>query len=83
MIHGLYLVKHIFRPPFCGLTECKDLASFEVYVRRAYKAYSLLALDYEEGDGLDDGDAPHVVTWRFNLGQSHSPPATPQISNAE
>ena len=48
-------------------------------MRRAYKAYTLLSLDYEEGDGMDDGDAPNVVTWRFNLPQSHSPPATPQL----
>ncbi|KZP16603.1 acetyl CoA carboxylase [Athelia psychrophila] len=58
------------------------LASFEVYVRRAYRAYSLLSLDYEEGDGLDDGELPHIVTWRFNLGQSHSPPMTPRIDVA-
>ncbi|KAF7965766.1 hypothetical protein HWV62_41984 [Athelia sp. TMB] len=58
------------------------LASFEVYVRRAYRAYSLLSIDYEEGDGLDDGELPHIVTWRFNLGQSHSPPMTPRIDVA-
>lgn len=50
-------------------------------MRRAYKAYSILSLDYEEGDGLDDGDGPAVVTWRFNLGQSRSPPSTPQLSH--
>lgn len=54
-------------------------AAFEVYVRRAYRAYSLLSIDYEEGDGLDDGEVPTVVTRRFNLGQSHSPPVTPRI----
>lgn len=54
-------------------------AAFEVYVRRAYRAYLLLSLDYEEGDGLDDGEMPNAVTWRFNLGRSHSPPLTPQI----
>jgi acetyl-CoA carboxylase/biotin carboxylase 1 len=54
-------------------------AAFEVYVRRAYRAYTLLSIDYEEGDGLDDGEMPNVVTWRFNLGQSHSPPVTPRI----
>jgi len=53
-------------------------AAFEVYIRRAYRAYTLLSIDYEEGDGLDDGEMPHVVTWRFNLGQSHSPPVTPR-----
>ncbi|KAJ3881247.1 acetyl CoA carboxylase [Lentinula edodes] len=56
------------------------LAAFEVYIRRAYKAYTLLSIDYEEGDELDDGDSPSIVTWRFNLGQSHSPPSTPRIS---
>ena len=54
-------------------------AALEVYVRRAYRAYSLLSIDYEEGDGMDDGDAPHIVTWRFNLPQSHSPPTTPSL----
>ena len=54
-------------------------AAFEVYVRRAYKAYTLLSVDYEEGDGMDDGDAPNVITWRFNLGQSNSPPSTPRL----
>ncbi|KIY53020.1 hypothetical protein FISHEDRAFT_55652 [Fistulina hepatica ATCC 64428] len=52
------------------------LAAFEVYVRRAYRMYTLLSIDYEE----DDGDIPNVLTWRFNLGQSHSPPSTPQLT---
>ncbi|KAI5984263.1 acetyl-CoA carboxylase [Pisolithus albus] len=56
------------------------MAALEVYVRRAYRAYSLLSIDYEEGDGLDDGDVPTAVTWRFNLGRSHSPPATPRVN---
>ena len=54
-------------------------AALEVYVRRAYKAYSLLSVDYEEGDGMDDGEAPHAVTWRFKLGQSFSVPLTPTL----
>ena len=54
-------------------------AALEIYVRRAYRAYTLLSLDYEEGDGVDDGEVPSVVTWRFNLGQSHSPPSTPRL----
>ncbi|KIJ65157.1 hypothetical protein HYDPIDRAFT_89293 [Hydnomerulius pinastri MD-312] len=56
------------------------LAAFEVYVRRAYRAYSLLSVDYEEGDGPDDGELPSALTWRFNLGRSHSPPATPSVT---
>ncbi|KII85890.1 hypothetical protein PLICRDRAFT_44314 [Plicaturopsis crispa FD-325 SS-3] len=59
------------------------LAAFEVYIRRGYRAYTLLSIDYEEGDGLDDGEVPNVVTWRFNLGQSHSPPSTPRITFGE
>ena len=54
-------------------------AALEVYVRRAYKAYNLLSVDYEEGDGLDDGDAPHAVTWRFKLGQAYAAPETPTL----
>ncbi|PPQ91899.1 hypothetical protein CVT25_000706 [Psilocybe cyanescens] len=55
-------------------------AAYEVHIRCAYKAYNLLSLDYEEGDTLDDGEVPTVVTWRFNLGHSHSPPDTPRIA---
>lgn len=55
-----------------------SLAAFEVYVRRAYRAYTLLSIDYEEGD--EESEMPAGLTWRFNLGQSHSPPATPRIS---
>lgn len=55
-------------------------AALEVYVRRAYKAYTLLSIDYEEGDHLDGGEVPTAVTWRFNLGRSHSPPSTPRLS---
>jgi acetyl-CoA carboxylase/biotin carboxylase 1 len=62
--------------------RCPNLytAAFEVYIRRAYRAYTLLSIDYEEGDSPDDGEVPNIVTWRFNLGQSHSPPSTPRIS---
>ncbi|KAI5120256.1 hypothetical protein M0805_004592 [Coniferiporia weirii] len=59
-----------------------SLAALEVYVRRAYKAYTLLSVDYEEGDGLDDGDAPYAVTWRFKLGQSYAPPTTPTLARS-
>jgi len=51
-----------------------------VYIRRAYKAYNLLSIDYDEGDGADDGEAPSVSTWRFNIGRSQSPPSTPRIA---
>ena len=77
MILGLPWVSTQNITPRMILNCC--LAAFKVYVRHAYKAYSLLAVDYEEGDGLDDGEAPHVVTWRFKLGQSDAPPLTPTL----
>lgn len=57
------------------------VAAMDVYIRRAYRAYNLISVDYEEGDDLDDGDAPNIVTWRFKLGQSSSPPSTPRFNN--
>jgi acetyl-CoA carboxylase/biotin carboxylase 1 len=57
------------------------LAAMDVYVRRAYRAYNLISVDYEEGDDLDDGDAPNIVSWRFKLGQSSSPPSTPRLND--
>lgn len=50
-----------------------------MYVRRAYRAYTVMSIDYEEGDSLDDGE-PTILTWRFNLGQTHSPPSTPRLT---
>ena len=38
-------------------------AVLKVYIRCGYQAYLLLSIDYEEGDGLDDGDLPTAVTW--------------------
>jgi len=73
------LGKLVYLPVLSFIYEIYS-AALEVYIRRAYKAYSLLSVDYEEGDTLDDGDAPTAVTWRFNLGQSHSPPDTPRFA---
>lgn len=50
------------------------LAALEVYVRRAYRAYNILNVDYEEPDGDDEAA---VVTWLFRLQKSGSPPQTP------
>ncbi|KAH9933498.1 acetyl CoA carboxylase [Fomitopsis serialis] len=76
--HTVYDVLPTF---FNHYDQWVTLAALEVYVRRAYRAYSVLSIDYEEGDGMDDGDAPHIVTWRFNLPHTHSPPTTPSLSN--
>ncbi|KAG8851514.1 acetyl-coenzyme-A carboxylase [Tulasnella sp. 330] len=57
------------------------LASLEVYVRRAYRAYALLSLDYDEGEDVDE--PLQAVTWRFKLGSSASPPSTPRLDNTD
>ncbi|KAI0272407.1 acetyl CoA carboxylase [Gloeopeniophorella convolvens] len=74
-----YTVFDVLPAFFANTDPWVTLAAFEVYVRRAYRAYTLLSIDYEEGDGTDDGEAPTIVLWRFNLGQSHSPPQTPRL----
>ena len=38
------------------------LAALEVYVRRSYRAYSVLSVDYHQ-----DSDAPTFLTWKFRL----------------
>ncbi|KAH9951182.1 acetyl CoA carboxylase [Amylocystis lapponica] len=81
LIDSRYTVYDVLPSFFNHTDPWVSLAAFEVYVRRAYKAYTLLSLDYEEGDGLDDGEGPNVVTWRFNLPHSHSPPSTPQLES--
>ncbi|THH28004.1 hypothetical protein EUX98_g6181 [Antrodiella citrinella] len=83
LVDSRYTVYDVL-PTFFNFTDnWMTIAALEVYVRRAYKAYSLLSVDYEEGDGMDDGDSPHIVTWRFNLGQSHSPPSTPTLGRMD
>ncbi|KIJ40117.1 hypothetical protein M422DRAFT_256940 [Sphaerobolus stellatus SS14] len=79
--HGLLMISshapvHLLVLEFLLLNE--TLAALEVYACCTYHAYQLLSIDYE-GDGLDEGDSPNVVTWRFKLGQSASPPSTPQF----
>lgn len=81
LIDSRYTVYDVLPTFFNFHDKSITFAAMEVYIRRAYRAYSLLSVDYAEGDGLDDGDAPHIVTWRFNLPQSHSPPATPSLSS--
>ncbi|KAI9464497.1 acetyl CoA carboxylase [Lactarius psammicola] len=77
-----YTVFDVLPAFFANADPWVTLAAFEVYVRRAYRAYTLLSIDHEEGDGTDDGEAPSIVTWRFNLGQSHSPPQTPRLDKS-
>lgn len=51
-------------------------AALEVYVRRAYKAYNLLNVDYQERDAADE--EPLAIQWSFQVQQTTSPPPTPR-----
>lgn len=56
------------------------LAALEVYVRRAYRVYNVMHLDYEPSK---DG-SPNVVTWRFKMG-GRGPglePVTPRVDSS-
>lgn len=64
--------------PFVQYLTCMP-AALETYVRRAYRAYTIDMVDYEEGDQMDDGEAPNILTWQFRLGSSNPPPSTPSL----
>ncbi|TYJ57681.1 hypothetical protein B9479_001535 [Cryptococcus floricola] len=57
-----------------------SLAALEVYVRRAYRVYNVLNLDYEPGE---KGGDPHIVTWRFKLGGNQDEPRTPRVDSTK
>ena len=59
----------------------RGTAALEVYVRRAYRAYTLMSIDYDPADDPEDADSPNAVTWRFKLGQTNSPPVTPRVTS--
>ena len=56
------------------------LAALEVYVRRAYRVYNVMHLDYEAGQ---KGGEPHIITWRFKLGSTSPEPVTPRIDSVK
>ncbi|WRT69229.1 uncharacterized protein IL334_006213 [Kwoniella shivajii] len=53
------------------------LASLEVYIRRAYRVYNVMHLDYEVGENGE----PHIITWKFKLGSPQSEPVTPRVDS--
>jgi len=56
------------------------LAALEVYVRRAYRVYNVMHLDYEAGE--KNGE-PHIVTWRFKMGNPSAEPNTPRVDSVK
>jgi acetyl-CoA carboxylase/biotin carboxylase 1 len=55
------------------------LAALEVYIRRAYRVYNVLHLDYEpEGPNSD----ANIITWRFKMGGPGLESATPRVDSS-
>ncbi|KAI9819078.1 MAG: acetyl-coenzyme-A carboxylase [Phylliscum demangeonii] len=65
-------------PTFFGHSDpWVSLAALEVYVRRAYRAYSLKQMEYH-----NDGDPPYAVSWTFILRKmGHSEFGMPAMSH--
>jgi acetyl-CoA carboxylase/biotin carboxylase 1 len=55
------------------------IAAIEVYIRRAYRVYNVMHLDYEPGS---QGGDPHVLTWRFKFGGRTMEPITPRVDSS-
>ena len=55
------------------------LAALEVYIRRAYRVYNVMHLDYEAGQ---KGGEPHIITWRFKLSSPSAEPVTPRVDSS-
>lgn len=56
------------------------LAALEVYVRRAYRVYNVMNLDYEVANKPGE---QNVVTWRFKLGKPSSEASTPRVDSTK
>lgn len=53
------------------------LAALECYIRRAYRAYKIENIDYQQGDAADE--EPLSLAWTFRLSQGEAPvPPTPR-----
>lgn len=76
LIDSRYTVFDVLPSFFLGKDQWLALAALETYVRRAYKAYQVLGMDYQEQDLADD--EPLAISWSFRLTQTASPPPTPR-----
>ncbi|RSH85904.1 acetyl-coenzyme-A carboxylase [Apiotrichum porosum] len=55
------------------------LAALEVYIRRAYRVYNVLALDYEP---VGPNSEANIVTWRFKMGGPGHDASTPRVDSS-
>jgi len=76
LIDSSYTVYDVLPAFFKHEDDWLSLAALEVYIRRAYKAYNVTGIDYQEED-LADGE-PLALTWSFRHQQTLSPPPTPR-----
>ncbi|TXT13716.1 hypothetical protein VHUM_01083 [Vanrija humicola] len=75
--------KHTVFDVLSNFFDYKDpwvvLAALEVYVRRAYRVYNVMHLDYEPA--AQPGDS-NIVTWRFKMGGPGLESATPRVDSS-
>ncbi|SLM39330.1 acetyl-carboxylase [Lasallia pustulata] len=89
VVDSKYTVFDVLPKFFAHQDPWVSMAALEVYIRRAYRAYSLKAIDYHT-----DAEPPYLVSWDFVLrrvgmsefgmppSSSHpSTPGTPSIEN--
>lgn len=62
VVDSRYTVFDVLTTFFAHQDPYVSLAALEVYVRRAYRAYSIKSIDYQT-----DVDAPFLLTWDFVL----------------
>ncbi|EMR08782.1 hypothetical protein PNEG_02952 [Pneumocystis murina B123] len=67
LIDSKYAVFDVLTFFFAHKNPWISLAALEVYVRRAYRAYSLLSLEYHV-----ESDGPFMISWKFQLRSSTS-----------
>ncbi|GMK57121.1 hypothetical protein CspeluHIS016_0309610 [Cutaneotrichosporon spelunceum] len=55
------------------------LAALEVYIRRAYRVYNLMHLDYQPST---ESGGPNIVTWKFKFGGAGLEAGTPRVDSS-
>jgi acetyl-CoA carboxylase/biotin carboxylase 1 len=76
LVDSRYTVFDVLSGFFASEDTWISLSALEVYVRRAYRAYNLIGVDYEEGDSAEG--EPLALTWTFKMQKAGSPPPTPR-----
>lgn len=88
VVDSKYTVFDVLPKFFAHQDPWVSMAALEVYIRRAYRAYSLKAIDYHT-----DAEPPYLISWdfvlrrvgtsEFGLPPSSSHPSTPGTPNLD